>query len=170
MEIGRHFPSTNLSLLILFLYPSSCRFSPKVALMVLPQCVSQFFEHLITIFNLRIHSTGCSIKIERCRYHTRSRHWGQTHCHFQREGACLCHWQGIDSYLYTMVTLTFNLFEFIFRVCYSLEGHSFWVPTATYDTIVSYPPVNHGKKSKSYNELWDGLPGAEGQICWASIA
>ena len=67
-----------------------------------------------------------------------------------------------------MVTATFtNLFKFIFRVCYSLEGHSFWVPTATYDTIVSYPPVNRGKKSKSYNitpELWDGVPGAEGQI------
>jgi hypothetical protein len=73
----------------------------------------------------------------------------------------------LDSYFHTMVMLTFILFEFIFRVCYSLEGHSFWVPTATYDTIVSYPLVNRGKKSKSYNitpELWDGLPGGEGQI------
>ena len=57
--------------------------------------------------------------------------------------------------------------EFIFCVCYSLEGHSFWVPTAMYDTIVSNPPVNRGKKSKTYNippKLWDGLSGVQGQI------
>lgn len=36
-----------------------------------------------------------------------------------------------------------------------------------YDAIVSYPPVNRGKKSKTYNitpELWDGLPSVQGQI------
>jgi hypothetical protein len=40
------------------------------------------------------------------------------------------------SYFYSIVMPTFNFFKFIFRVCYSLEGHSFWVPTAIYDTIV----------------------------------
>lgn len=33
--------------------------------------------------------------------------------------------------------------------------------------LVSNPPVNCGKKSKTYNippELWDGLPGVQGQI------
>lgn len=36
-----------------------------------------------------------------------------------------------------------------------------------YDNLVSCLPVPRGKKSKTYNiplELWDGLPGVQGQI------
>lgn len=36
-----------------------------------------------------------------------------------------------------------------------------------YDRIVQSPPVNRGKKSKTFNippELWDGLPNVQGQV------
>lgn len=72
-------------------------------------------------------------------------------------------------YLYSYIypELIFFFFEFLFRVCYALEGHSFWVPTAQYDTIVLSPPVNRGEKSKTYNippNIWGGLPSVQGQI------
>ena len=67
--------------------------------------------------------------------------------------------------------------KFIFRICYSLEAHSFWVPTMVYDDIVSERPVRRGEKSWTYNipsQYWNqGIKTVQGQIsiqaafrCW----
>jgi len=40
-----------------------------------------------------------------------------------------------------IMCLTTAYGQFIFRICYSLEGHSFWVPTEIYDGIISQDPV-----------------------------
>ncbi len=109
--------------------------------MVLLQYVSQFFGHLITIFNVRFMPQDAASKLKDVDIIRDLDIEGELIAAFRGKELIFAIDKVLNSYFYTMVMPTFNLFEFIFRVCYSLEGHCFWVPTATYDTIVSYPPV-----------------------------
>ncbi|KAJ3573001.1 hypothetical protein NP233_g2714 [Leucocoprinus birnbaumii] len=49
--------------------------------------------------------------------------------------------------------------EYAIRICFGLEGHCFWVPTAVYRDITALPPVARGEKSKAFqipSEHWGG--------------
>lgn len=62
---------------------------------------------------------------------------------------------------------TLSIFQFIIRVGYALEAHSFWIPTDIYSKITSSSPIQRGKKSKTFlipEELYDGPPDSIGQI------
>lgn len=59
------------------------------------------------------------------------------------------------------------IFQYIIRVGYALEAHSFWIPTEVYLKITTSPPVQRGKKSKTFlipEDLYDGPPNSLGQV------
>jgi len=116
MEIGRHFPSTNLNLPILTLCPSASGFS-QIALMMPGRYVLLFLCALNYNIQFRVRSTGYSFNVgsfTSCRHRTRSEHRGRTHRRLQREGARLCHRQGI------VLIFLYN--------CYAImPTFSFWV-------------------------------------------
>lgn len=96
---------------------------------------------------------------------------GWTSLCIQRKGTNIGHRQGnvqllLCNTFWVLRLPRFHL-QFLLRVCFSLEGHSLWIPTQTYDDIVSCPPVNRGKKSRTFavpSKYWDGLPGTQGQV------
>ncbi|THV04077.1 hypothetical protein K435DRAFT_791264 [Dendrothele bispora CBS 962.96] len=46
--------------------------------------------------------------------------------------------------------LVIGIGEFAIRICFGTEGHTFWIPTPQYRTIVSQKTVKRGEKGKAY--------------------
>ncbi|KAF9548078.1 hypothetical protein CPC08DRAFT_769318 [Agrocybe pediades] len=71
----------------------------------------------------------------------------------ERHGPDIANRLEISGPLYSAVRgkeLTIGIGSYLIRICFGLEGHCFWMPTAMYKEIVSRGTVNRGAKSQAF--------------------